>query len=297
MGCAVPAAGLVHTPRRSRALHGTAPSHRPLACTAPSVPRPYRRQPLQARDHGRVEHRPLARPAHAGQLQAHRLLLRQGASCKALLLLPGALPLWLAAGCCVGALRSCVAPCPALRSCRHSCTCCLAAAAPRLTHTAPLPVPQLYYELAAERAKQGKQAEVALIRIEQLAPFPFDLVMREMRRFPNAGAVRWAVRCCARSCGRCCGRCTVGGAVGGGPWGEVGEARCRGARAWGARRRWRDAGGAGALLLLLLLQLPTCLTRLALCPGPPTPHPHPPPPHPHHAHTALQRWCGPRRSR
>jgi 2-oxoglutarate dehydrogenase E1 component len=47
---------------------------------------------------------------------------------------------------------------------------------------------KVYYELAAERAKQGKQGEVALIRLEQLAPFPFDLVMREMRRFPNAGA-------------------------------------------------------------------------------------------------------------
>ena len=63
-------------------------------------------------------------------------------------------------------------------------------------HFSPVPPPyrtvvlQLYYELAAERAKQGKQGEVALIRIEQLAPFPFDLVMREMRRFPNAGAVR-----------------------------------------------------------------------------------------------------------
>ncbi|PRW57990.1 2-oxoglutarate mitochondrial-like isoform B [Chlorella sorokiniana] len=50
---------------------------------------------------------------------------------------------------------------------------------------------KVYYELAAERARQGKQGEVAIIRIEQLAPFPFDLVMREMRRFPNA-EVLWA---------------------------------------------------------------------------------------------------------
>ncbi|KAL4441839.1 hypothetical protein ABPG77_003755 [Micractinium sp. CCAP 211/92] len=48
---------------------------------------------------------------------------------------------------------------------------------------------KVYYELAAERAKQGKQGEVALLRVEQLAPFPFDLVMREMRRFPNAEVV------------------------------------------------------------------------------------------------------------
>ena len=45
---------------------------------------------------------------------------------------------------------------------------------------------QVYYELAAEREKQGKQKEVAIVRMEQLAPFPYDLVMREIRRYPNA---------------------------------------------------------------------------------------------------------------
>ena len=44
----------------------------------------------------------------------------------------------------------------------------------------------MYYELKAEREKQGKENEVALIRVEQLAPFPFDLVCRELRRYPNA---------------------------------------------------------------------------------------------------------------
>ncbi len=44
----------------------------------------------------------------------------------------------------------------------------------------------MYYELKAEREKQGKESEVALIRVEQLAPFPFDLVCRELRRYPNA---------------------------------------------------------------------------------------------------------------
>lgn len=32
--------------------------------------------------------------------------------------------------------------------------------------------------------------QVALVRIEQIAPFPFDLVMRELRRYPNA-EVTW----------------------------------------------------------------------------------------------------------
>ncbi|KAL6785511.1 OGD1 [Auxenochlorella protothecoides x Auxenochlorella symbiontica] len=51
---------------------------------------------------------------------------------------------------------------------------------------------KLYYELATERARQeGKADEVAIVRIEQLAPFPFDLVERELRRYPNA-EVLWA---------------------------------------------------------------------------------------------------------
>ncbi|KAK9832587.1 hypothetical protein WJX81_001617 [Elliptochloris bilobata] len=49
---------------------------------------------------------------------------------------------------------------------------------------------KVYYELAAEREKQGKAGEIAVVRMEQLAPFPFDLVMREMRRYPDAD-VMW----------------------------------------------------------------------------------------------------------
>lgn len=44
----------------------------------------------------------------------------------------------------------------------------------------------MYYELAAEREKQGLEDKVAIVRIEQLCPFPFDLVMRELRRYPEA---------------------------------------------------------------------------------------------------------------
>ena len=53
---------------------------------------------------------------------------------------------------------------------------------------------QVYYELKAEREKQGKENEVALIRVEQLAPFPFDLVSRELRRYPNAEIMWCALR-------------------------------------------------------------------------------------------------------
>lgn len=52
---------------------------------------------------------------------------------------------------------------------------------------------KVYYELHAERERRGEAAtkEVALVRVEQLAPFPFDLVRRELRRYPNA-EVFWA---------------------------------------------------------------------------------------------------------
>ena len=56
---------------------------------------------------------------------------------------------------------------------------------------------KIYYELAAERAKQGKEGRVALCRVEQLSPFPFDLVARELRRFPNADVVWCQVRAAA----------------------------------------------------------------------------------------------------
>jgi hypothetical protein len=41
---------------------------------------------------------------------------------------------------------------------------------------------QVFYELHAERERQGKQNDVAIVRLEQLAPFPFDLVCRELYR-------------------------------------------------------------------------------------------------------------------
>lgn len=50
---------------------------------------------------------------------------------------------------------------------------------------------KVYYELAAEREKNGMEKAVALCRVEQLSPFPFDLVARELRRYPNADVV-WA---------------------------------------------------------------------------------------------------------
>jgi 2-oxoglutarate dehydrogenase E1 component len=50
---------------------------------------------------------------------------------------------------------------------------------------------KLYYELlAARQAEDGEHAhDVALVRIEQLFPFPFDLVGAEVAKYPNAEIV------------------------------------------------------------------------------------------------------------
>ena len=36
----------------------------------------------------------------------------------------------------------------------------------------------------------GKTDDIAITRIEQIAPFPFDLIREELQRYPNA-AVQW----------------------------------------------------------------------------------------------------------
>lgn len=48
---------------------------------------------------------------------------------------------------------------------------------------------KVFYEIHAERERLGAQNDVAVVRIEQLAPFPFDLVARELYRYPNAEVV------------------------------------------------------------------------------------------------------------
>ena len=50
---------------------------------------------------------------------------------------------------------------------------------------------KLYYELVEEREKKGI-TNIAIVRVEQLAPFPFDKVAREVARYPNASDVVWA---------------------------------------------------------------------------------------------------------
>jgi 2-oxoglutarate dehydrogenase E1 component len=49
---------------------------------------------------------------------------------------------------------------------------------------------KVYYELVDERTKRGL-TNVAILRIEQIAPFPWDRVAQELAKYPNADVV-WA---------------------------------------------------------------------------------------------------------
>ena len=44
---------------------------------------------------------------------------------------------------------------------------------------------QVYYDLINEREKTGKK-DVAILRLEQLAPFPFTSFMAELEKYPQA---------------------------------------------------------------------------------------------------------------
>ena len=48
---------------------------------------------------------------------------------------------------------------------------------------------QIYYDLEAERTKLGV-ADVAIVRVEQIAPFPFRSIEPSLRRYSNA-EVMW----------------------------------------------------------------------------------------------------------
>jgi hypothetical protein len=43
---------------------------------------------------------------------------------------------------------------------------------------------QVYYELDEQR-KKTERTDVAICRVEQLCPFPYDLIQRELKRYPS----------------------------------------------------------------------------------------------------------------
>ncbi|XP_071371397.1 2-oxoglutarate dehydrogenase-like, mitochondrial isoform X2 [Centroberyx affinis] len=45
---------------------------------------------------------------------------------------------------------------------------------------------KVYYELAKERKQQNVESDIAIIRLEQISPFPFDLVRAEVEKYSNA---------------------------------------------------------------------------------------------------------------
>lgn len=49
---------------------------------------------------------------------------------------------------------------------------------------------KIYYELVKEREKKEMDDKIAICRVEQISPFPFDLVKEEMQKYPRA-SVLW----------------------------------------------------------------------------------------------------------
>jgi len=50
---------------------------------------------------------------------------------------------------------------------------------------------KIYYELLKERNKRGLDEDIAITRVEQISPFPFDLIKAEHKKYDNAKIV-WA---------------------------------------------------------------------------------------------------------
>jgi 2-oxoglutarate dehydrogenase E1 component len=50
---------------------------------------------------------------------------------------------------------------------------------------------KIYYELKKAREDRGLDSSVAITRIEQICPFPFDLIRDEINKYPNA-QLKWA---------------------------------------------------------------------------------------------------------
>ena len=51
---------------------------------------------------------------------------------------------------------------------------------------------QVYYDLTAGRAERGLEEEVAIVRAEQLYPFPYAEAEAELAKYPNATEIMWA---------------------------------------------------------------------------------------------------------
>ncbi|KAI9028943.1 hypothetical protein CLU79DRAFT_519802 [Phycomyces nitens] len=50
---------------------------------------------------------------------------------------------------------------------------------------------KLYYDLAKEKTERGLDERVALVRIEELCPFPRDQIKQEIEKYEHAGEFVW----------------------------------------------------------------------------------------------------------
>ena len=50
---------------------------------------------------------------------------------------------------------------------------------------------QVYYDVAAGRAERALEEEVAIVRVEQLYPFPYAEAEAELAKYPNAAEIMW----------------------------------------------------------------------------------------------------------
>lgn len=48
----------------------------------------------------------------------------------------------------------------------------------------------MYYDIKRHIDSADKAKEIAVVRLEQLAPLPYDLIKAELERYPNA-TVQW----------------------------------------------------------------------------------------------------------
>ncbi|XP_043191514.1 2-oxoglutarate dehydrogenase, mitochondrial-like isoform X1 [Amphibalanus amphitrite] len=51
---------------------------------------------------------------------------------------------------------------------------------------------KVYFELERRRQELGLETDVAIVRLEQLSPFPFDAVKQQLDLYPSVGDVVWA---------------------------------------------------------------------------------------------------------
>ena len=50
----------------------------------------------------------------------------------------------------------------------------------------------MYYDLYNGRKERGLEDEIAIIRIEQLYPFPYDIAAKELKKYAHVKDVMWA---------------------------------------------------------------------------------------------------------